>query len=132
MAFMLVRSKVRDFKTWKPAYDAHLPARNDAGLTEKYLLRNADDANEIVIFLKHRTSIERRRLQRPQTSVSGCKNLAWSTSQTSTSSIGKRWVRPRRLPMRPRGGILERSTPAEPVRRSHSYEETRSRSYVNV
>lgn len=52
MAFMLVRSKVRDFKTWKPAYDAHLPARNDAGLTEKYLLRNADDANEIVILFE--------------------------------------------------------------------------------
>jgi hypothetical protein len=52
MAFVLVRSKVRDFKTWKPAYDAHLPARNDAGLTEKYLLRNADDANEIVILFE--------------------------------------------------------------------------------
>lgn len=52
MAFMLVRSKVRDFKTWKPAYDAHLPARNAAGLTEKYLLRNAEDANEIVILFE--------------------------------------------------------------------------------
>ena len=52
MAFMLVRSKVRDFKAWKPAYDAHLPARNAAGLTEKYLLRNADDANEIVILFE--------------------------------------------------------------------------------
>ena len=52
MAFMLVRSKVRDFKTWKPFYDAHQPARIDAGLTEKYLLRNADDANEIVILFE--------------------------------------------------------------------------------
>jgi len=52
MAFMLVRSKVRDFKTWKPAYDAHQPARNNAGLTEKYLLRNVDDANEIVILFE--------------------------------------------------------------------------------
>ena len=51
MAFMLVRSKVKDFKTWKPAYDAHLAARNEAGLTE-YLLRNADDANEIVILFE--------------------------------------------------------------------------------
>ena len=52
MAFMLVRSKVRDFKTWKTAYDAHQPARIDAGLTEKYLLRSADDANEIVILFE--------------------------------------------------------------------------------
>jgi hypothetical protein len=52
MPFLLVRSKVRDFKTWKPVYDAHLPARSDAGLTEKYLLRNADDPNEIVILFE--------------------------------------------------------------------------------
>jgi len=52
MPFVLVRSKVRDFKTWKPAYDAHLQARNDAGLTERYLLRNADDPNEIVILFE--------------------------------------------------------------------------------
>jgi hypothetical protein len=52
MAFMLVRSKVRDFNTWKPAYDAHLPVRIDAGLTEKYLLRGADDANEVVILFE--------------------------------------------------------------------------------
>jgi hypothetical protein len=52
MAFMLTRAKVRDFKTWKPAYDAHLPARNEAGLTEKYLLRNADDPNELVILFE--------------------------------------------------------------------------------
>jgi hypothetical protein len=52
MAFMLVRSKVRDFDTWKPAYDAHQAVRRDAGLTEKYLLRSADDANEIVILFE--------------------------------------------------------------------------------
>jgi hypothetical protein len=52
MPFMLVRSKVRDFKTWKPAYDAHLAARDDAGLTEQFLLRNADDANEIIILFE--------------------------------------------------------------------------------
>ena len=45
MAFMLTRAKVRDFNTWKPACDAHQPARSAAGLTEKYLLRNADDPN---------------------------------------------------------------------------------------
>jgi len=49
---MLVRSKVRDFTTWKPAYDAHKPVRDAAGLTEKYLLRNADDANEIVLLFE--------------------------------------------------------------------------------
>ena len=35
--FMLVRHKVRDFKSWKAGYDAHQPKRVEAGLTEKYL-----------------------------------------------------------------------------------------------
>ena len=46
--FMLIRHKVRDFNTWKAGFDAHQPARTAAGLTEKYLLRSADDPNEVV------------------------------------------------------------------------------------
>ena len=52
MPFMLIRSKVRDFKTWKTAYDSHQAVRANAGLTEKYLLHGADNANEIVILFE--------------------------------------------------------------------------------
>ena len=52
MTFMLIRSKVRDFTTWKTAYDNHLAMRANAGLTEKYLFRSADDANEIVLLFE--------------------------------------------------------------------------------
>jgi hypothetical protein len=52
MAFLLIRHKVRDFKTWKTGYDAHQPKRTEAGLTEKYLLRGSDDANELVILFE--------------------------------------------------------------------------------
>jgi hypothetical protein len=52
MPFILIRHKVRDFKTWKTGYDAHQPKRTEAGLTEKYLLRGADDANEVVILFE--------------------------------------------------------------------------------
>ena len=52
MEFILIRHKVRDFKTWKTGYDAHQPKRTEAGLTEKYLLRSADDANEVVMFFE--------------------------------------------------------------------------------
>ena len=52
MAFILIRHKVRDFKTWKAGYDAHQPKRIEAGLTEKYLLRGADDANEVVVLFE--------------------------------------------------------------------------------
>ena len=52
MTFILIRHKVRDFNTWKTGYDAHQPKRAEAGLTEKYLLRSADDANEVVMLFE--------------------------------------------------------------------------------
>ncbi len=51
-SYMLIRHKVRDFKTWKSGFDAHAPKRTEAGLTEKYLLRNADDPNEVVALFE--------------------------------------------------------------------------------
>ena len=42
MNYLLVRHKVADFSKWKAAYDAHSPARQKAGIAEKYLLRNTD------------------------------------------------------------------------------------------
>lgn len=50
--FMLVRHKVKDFTVWKAGYDAHSPKRDEAGLTEKYLLRSVDDANEVVLLFE--------------------------------------------------------------------------------
>jgi len=50
--FVLIRHKVRDFAEWKRGYDAYLPKLNEAGLTEKHLLRNANDSNEVVILLE--------------------------------------------------------------------------------
>ncbi len=51
-SFMFIRHKVRDFKSWKAGYDAHQPKRDEAGLTEKYLLRNSDDPSEVLILLE--------------------------------------------------------------------------------
>jgi hypothetical protein len=50
--FLLVRHKVRDFSEWKRGYDAHLPKRAEAGLTEKHLFRGANDPNEVVILFE--------------------------------------------------------------------------------
>lgn len=52
MPYLLVRHKVRDFSVWKPAYDAHLPAREAAGLRELHLLRNVEDAREVVLLFE--------------------------------------------------------------------------------
>lgn len=46
--YMLVRHKVRDYSEWKRGYDEHLPKRNEAGLTEKLLLQNTQDPNEVI------------------------------------------------------------------------------------
>jgi hypothetical protein len=51
-AFMLVRHKVKDFKTWKVGYDAHQPKRQQAGLIEKYVLTSSDDPNEVVLMFE--------------------------------------------------------------------------------
>lgn len=50
--YVLVRHKVRDYTTWKPVYDADLPNRVKADLTEKHLLRGIDDTNEIFILFE--------------------------------------------------------------------------------
>ena len=49
--FVLIRHKVRDFNAWKAGFNAHAPERAAAGLSDKQLLRSADDANEVVIVL---------------------------------------------------------------------------------
>ena len=51
-SYLLVRHKVRDYSEWKPGYDAHLPKRVEAGLTEKHVLRSADNSNEVVILFE--------------------------------------------------------------------------------
>ena len=52
MPYVLVRHKVADFSKWKPAYDAHLSARQKAGLKEEHLLRSTDDPNEVILLFQ--------------------------------------------------------------------------------
>ncbi len=51
-SYMLVRHKVKNFAEWKRGYDAHLPKRIEAGLTEKNLLRGADSPEEVILFFE--------------------------------------------------------------------------------
>ena len=50
MICVMVRHQVADFGKWKPAYDAHAPARAKAGLKELHVLRNIDNPDEIVLL----------------------------------------------------------------------------------
>jgi hypothetical protein len=50
--YMVIRHTVSDFSAWKTAYEAHETARSAAGLTEKHLLQDADNANQVVIMFE--------------------------------------------------------------------------------
>jgi len=51
-SYLLVRAKVQNFESWKKAFDAHLPVRQEYGLAEERMLRGADDPNDLVLLFK--------------------------------------------------------------------------------
>ena len=52
MNYVMIRHKVKDFKKWKAAYDAHGPARDGVGLKECCLLRNNKSRNDVWILFE--------------------------------------------------------------------------------
>jgi len=50
--YVLIRYRVREYSAWKLAYDAYLPKRIEAGLTEKHLFCSSNDANEVIILFE--------------------------------------------------------------------------------
>lgn len=52
MNFLLVRHRVEDYEKWKPVYDAQKETRDEYGATEKYVLRNLEDMNQISILFE--------------------------------------------------------------------------------
>jgi hypothetical protein len=52
--FLLVHAEVRDYSEWKPAYDAHLPKRNEADLVERHVLHSAANPNDVFILFEAR------------------------------------------------------------------------------
>ena len=52
MPYILIRHKVEDYSKWKRVFDEHGATRKASGSKGGYLLRNIDDANEVVIFIE--------------------------------------------------------------------------------
>ena len=50
MPLVVVRHKVKDYATWKKAFEGHAGAQTAAGLTNPRVYRSADDHNEAVIL----------------------------------------------------------------------------------
>jgi hypothetical protein len=47
---LTIHIKVKDYATWRPAYDGQEKSRLSAGVTNGRVFRNAQDANDIVIL----------------------------------------------------------------------------------
>ena len=56
--YLYVRHKVKDFTEWKRGYDAHGSKREEARLTEKHLLRNSSDPNEVFLMFEAGDTLE--------------------------------------------------------------------------
>ena len=52
MNYVMIRHKVKDFKKWKAAYDAHSAAREGSGLKERCLLRNTKSRKDVFILFQ--------------------------------------------------------------------------------
>ena len=52
MPYLLIRHKVEDYARWKLGFDEHGATRKANGSKGGYLLRNADDPNEVLIFFE--------------------------------------------------------------------------------
>ena len=52
MPLVIIRHKVKDFASWKQAYDAHEGARVAGGVTKGRVTRSADDPSEVVLVFE--------------------------------------------------------------------------------
>ena len=52
MNYVMVHHRVQDFGKWKVLYDAHLPARQQAGVKEVHLWHDADDPNDVTLLFE--------------------------------------------------------------------------------
>ncbi len=52
MSYLLVRHKVKEFQTWKTAYDQHREMRKSGGCMSEQLLRSKDDPNSVIALFE--------------------------------------------------------------------------------
>jgi hypothetical protein len=51
MGTMIVRLKVKDYGSWRQAFDAGRSRRETAGLTNERVYRSAEDGNDLVLLM---------------------------------------------------------------------------------
>lgn len=51
MGTMIARLKVKDYDSWRPAFDSAQSGRAASGLSDERVYRSAEDGNEIVLVM---------------------------------------------------------------------------------
>ncbi len=51
MGMLVIHHLVKDFDTWKPAYDRHADKRKAAGLRHDHVLQSVTDPNNVTIVM---------------------------------------------------------------------------------
>jgi hypothetical protein len=51
MGMIVVHHQVKDFSSWKQAYDKHAVMRKAIGLTRDHVLQSVDDRNAVTVVL---------------------------------------------------------------------------------
>jgi quinol monooxygenase YgiN len=52
MIYLLIRHKVRDYTSWKPAFDGHAETRGEFGCLGGTLYRSHTDVNDVTVVLR--------------------------------------------------------------------------------
>ena len=52
--YLFFRHRVRDFAAWKPVFDAHRAKRVEAGLTDKHVLQDSANPNDVFVLFEVR------------------------------------------------------------------------------
>jgi hypothetical protein len=52
MVYLLVRHKVRDLEKWKVVFDAHANARAARGIRTRFLFRNMEVPDEVILMFE--------------------------------------------------------------------------------
>jgi len=52
MAYLLVRTRVKDFAKWQSLFEAHGESRRQSGSKGGYFFRNVNDPNESIFLLE--------------------------------------------------------------------------------
>jgi quinol monooxygenase YgiN len=61
MSATIVQHRVRDYATWKKAFDSVQQARDSSGAVLEHIYRDADDPNKLTVILKWKSLTNARK-----------------------------------------------------------------------